>query len=111
MNHIRAEKDGWIIKYNLMPEHIELMKKMFEHSIYWAKDIVNHFYLRGPQYWPVRAAVNYFINYVEGGRVRSMYERLDQIAAEIKDRKLVSKVEAPKLLEMYGSSINDEEQQ
>ncbi|BDR92155.1 B12-binding domain-containing radical SAM protein [Vulcanisaeta souniana] len=110
MNHIRAEKDGWIIKYNLMPEHIELMKKMFEHSIYWAKDIVNHFYLRGPQYWPVRAAVNYFINYVEG-RVRSMYERLDQIAAEIKDRKLVSKVEAPKLLEMYGSSINDEEQQ
>ncbi|MGC8607237.1 MAG: B12-binding domain-containing radical SAM protein [Vulcanisaeta sp.] len=109
MNHIRAEKDGWIIKYNLMPEHIELMKKMFEHSIYWAKDIVNHFYLRGSQYWPVRVAVNYFMNYVER-RVRALYDRLDQIAAEIKNRKLVSKVEAPKLMELYASSTNTEDE-
>jgi len=103
MNHIRAEKDGWIIKYNLMPEHIELLKKMFEHSIYWAKDIVNHFYLKGPQYWPVRAAVNYFINYVEK-KVRALYDRLDQIAAEITNKRLVSKVEAPKLIELFNSS-------
>ncbi len=91
-----------------MPEHIELLKKMFEHSIYWAKDIVNHFYLRGgPQYWPVRAAVNYFMNYVER-RVRALYDRLDQIAAEIKNKKLVSKVEAPKLMELYTSSSEED---
>jgi hypothetical protein len=64
---------------------------------------VNHFYLKGPQYWPVRAAVNYFINYVEK-KVRALYDRLDQIAAEITNKRLVSKVEAPKLIELFNSS-------
>jgi radical SAM superfamily enzyme YgiQ (UPF0313 family) len=103
MNHIRADKEGWIIKYNLIPEHIELLKKMFEHSVYWARDIVNKFYLKGPQYWPVRWAVNHFIDYVEK-RVRKLYDNLDEIAANLKSRRLETKVTATKLMEEWATA-------
>jgi hypothetical protein len=33
-----------------------------------------------------------------------MYDKLDQIAAEIENKRLVTKVEAPKLMELFGSS-------
>ncbi|ABP51857.1 MAG: radical SAM protein [Pyrobaculum arsenaticum] len=65
MSHVRTDKAGWLDKLNLYPEHIDLLEVVARHSIYWAKDIVNKFYFKGPQYFLVRFLVNYFINYVE----------------------------------------------
>ncbi|AAL62926.1 conserved hypothetical protein [Pyrobaculum aerophilum str. IM2] len=75
MSHVRSEKSGWLDKVNLYPEHIDLLKVVARHSIYWAKDIVNKFYFKGPQYAVVRLLVNYFINYVE--------KRLDRIEDDV----------------------------
>ncbi len=96
MSHIRADKDGWVVKYNLRPEHIELMRLIFEYSVYWARDIVNRFYLRGPMYLPVRWAVNYFINYIEG-KVREITSRLEEIVEELTTRRFERKVKASEL--------------
>jgi radical SAM superfamily enzyme YgiQ (UPF0313 family) len=65
MSHVKSEKAGWLDKVNLYPEHVDLLKVMARHSIYWAKDIVNKFYFKGPQYALVKLLVNYFIGYVE----------------------------------------------
>jgi radical SAM superfamily enzyme YgiQ (UPF0313 family) len=65
MSHVRSEKAGWLDKVNLYPEHVDLLKVVARHSIYWAKDIVNKFYFKGPQYALVKLLVNYFIGYVE----------------------------------------------
>ena len=97
MSHIKADKTGWIVKYNLIPEHIELLRVIFKHSIYWARDIVNHFYLSNPIYLPLRLALNYFINYVER-KVKEIEGKLEQIIENLKTRKFEKKVEASELI-------------
>ncbi|MFN3803742.1 MAG: B12-binding domain-containing radical SAM protein [Pyrobaculum sp.] len=79
MSHIRGEKAGWLDKINLYPEHIDLLKVVARHSIYWARDILNKFYFRGPQYLPLRLLISYFITYVE--------KRLDKIEGEVEQYK------------------------
>jgi len=83
MSHIRSEKRGWLDRSSLYPEHIELLRVVFKHSVFWARDIVNRFYLRGPQYFLVKYAVNYFINYVEK-KVREIEKSLDAIISELR---------------------------
>ncbi|MEM4776524.1 MAG: radical SAM protein [Pyrobaculum sp.] len=65
MSHVKSEKTGWLDKVNLYPEHIDLLKAVAKHSLTWAKDIVNKFYFKGPQYFLIKWLINYFINYVE----------------------------------------------
>jgi hypothetical protein len=65
MSHVKAEKTGWLDKMNLYPEHIDLLKVVVKHSIFWARDIVNKFYFKGLRYSLIRLLTNYFINYVE----------------------------------------------
>lgn len=65
MSHIRADKRGWMQRVNLLPEHIELLRVVFRHSIYWAKDILNRFYLKDSHNVLLRVFLNYFIGYVE----------------------------------------------
>ncbi|CCC82307.1 B12-binding domain-containing radical SAM protein [Thermoproteus tenax] len=81
MSHVKAEKSGWLDKMNLYPEHIDLLKAVARHSIYWARDIVNKFYFQGAQYAPIRFLVSYFINYVD--------KRLSKAEAEIEKYKEV----------------------
>ncbi|ABL87889.1 Radical SAM domain protein [Pyrobaculum islandicum DSM 4184] len=79
MSHVKSEKTGWLDKVNLYPEHIDLLKVVARHSIFWAKDIVNKFYLKGPQYALVKFLINYFISYVE--------KRIDKIEEDIEQYK------------------------
>ncbi len=65
MSHIRADKRGWMQRVNLLPEHIELLRVVFRHSIYWAKDILNKFYLKDSHNVLLKVFLNYFIGYVE----------------------------------------------
>lgn len=65
MSHVTSGKTGWLDRLNLYPEHLDLLKLVARHSIHWARDIVNRFYLRGMRYALVRFLINYFINYVE----------------------------------------------
>ncbi len=98
MNHIRSSKEGWLYRYNLLPEHIELLRVVFNHSIYWARDIVNRFYLRGPLYWPLRMGLNYFMNYVEK-KVRELEDRLDEIVANLKKQNVEERFTPMKLIQ------------
>jgi len=75
MSHVKAEKTGWLDKMNLYPEHIDLLKVVARHSIFWARDIVNKFYFKGLRYSPIRLLTNYFINYAE--------KKLDSIEPDI----------------------------
>ena len=75
MSHVKAEKTGWLDKMNLYPEHIDLLKVVARHSIFWARDIVNKFYFKGLRYSPISLLTNYFINYAE--------KKLDSIEPDI----------------------------
>ncbi len=79
MSHIKSDKAGWIDKLNLYPEHIDLLKVVARHSIHWARDILHRFYMRGPQYLPIKWLINYFITYVE--------KRLDKIMDDVEQYK------------------------
>lgn len=83
MSHVKAGKSGWLDKLNLYPEHIDLLKVVAKHSIYWAKDILNKFYFQGIRYAPIRLLINYFINYVE--------KRLNKAEEEIERYKEILK--------------------
>ncbi|MFP3483887.1 MAG: radical SAM protein [Caldivirga sp.] len=98
MNHIRTDKEGWLYRYNLLPEHIELLRVVFRHSVYWARDIVNKFYLRGPLMLPVRIGINYFINYIEK-RVKEIEDRLDEIMANIRNQGIEQRFTPMKLVQ------------
>jgi hypothetical protein len=92
MSHIRSEKTGWLDKINLYPEHIDLLKTVARHSIYWAKDIVNKFYFKGPRYTIVKLLVNYFINYVEK-RLNKIEEDVERYKEMLKQARAASRKE------------------
>jgi len=53
-----------VLRDQLKPEHIEALKKMYEHTIYWAEDIMK-VYMDSPLYLPVKALLKYFLWYVK----------------------------------------------
>jgi radical SAM superfamily enzyme YgiQ (UPF0313 family) len=55
----------WFRRTQIRPEHVELLKATLRHSAYWARDIVDRFYLKGARYVLVRAAIKWIINYIE----------------------------------------------
>ncbi len=55
----------WFRKSLVQPEHIEVMKKCLFHTLYWANDIMNKFYLKEPYLAPVRLGIKLFIKYVK----------------------------------------------
>jgi len=58
------KKNKWFMREHLKPEHVEALKVMYEHSIYWSEDIMK-FYMSSPLYLPVKAVLKYFIWYVK----------------------------------------------
>ncbi|MCE4613923.1 MAG: B12-binding domain-containing radical SAM protein [Desulfurococcales archaeon] len=58
------DKDGFKSKH-VKEYHREAMLLSGQHSIKWAKWIINQGYLNKPQYMPLKMAVNYFIKYAE----------------------------------------------
>lgn len=55
----------WFRKDALKPEHIDVLMKTLHHSLYWAEDIMNKFYLREPYLLPVRFGLKLFMMYVK----------------------------------------------
>ena len=64
----------WFRKNRLRSEHIELMKKCLAHSLYWAEDILNKFYLKEPYLAPVRMGIKAIIKYMKYKARKAMPE-------------------------------------
>jgi radical SAM superfamily enzyme YgiQ (UPF0313 family) len=71
------KRNKWFLRDQLKPEHIEALKVMFDHTIYWAEDIMK-LYMRSPVYLPVKLLLKYFMAYVKW-RVRRITSRLEEI--------------------------------
>ncbi|MEB3692424.1 MAG: B12-binding domain-containing radical SAM protein [Caldisphaeraceae archaeon] len=54
----------WFRKNFLKREHIELLKATLNHSVYWAKDIVARYYIKGFKYAPVKLFLKYITDYI-----------------------------------------------
>ncbi len=55
----------WFRKHNIGREHIDVMLKTFYHTVYWAEEILEKFYLREPYLVPVKLGLKLFIQYVK----------------------------------------------
>jgi len=51
----------WFTRIKLKDEHIQLYRKVFWHDVFWAENIINTSYLRGPLYWPLRLTLRLFL--------------------------------------------------
>jgi len=49
----------------LKREHVDALLKMYNHSMYWAEDIMWKFYLKSPVDLPVRILLKLFIRYAK----------------------------------------------
>jgi len=54
----------WFKAIHLRREHLEVMRACLLHSLKWAEDILNKFYMRGPLYLPVKLLLKMFLTYV-----------------------------------------------
>ncbi|WFO75097.1 B12-binding domain-containing radical SAM protein [Desulfurococcaceae archaeon MEX13E-LK6-19] len=54
----------WFRKHSLKSEHIDVLIKTLNHTLYWAEDIMNKFYLKEPYLLPVRVGLKLFMRYV-----------------------------------------------
>ncbi|MEN2974929.1 MAG: radical SAM protein [Candidatus Caldarchaeales archaeon] len=61
---ILKDKD-WFTEVKIKDEHIEVMRRCLWHSIYWAEDIMNRFYLKKAGYSPLRFMIKLFLKYVK----------------------------------------------
>jgi radical SAM superfamily enzyme YgiQ (UPF0313 family) len=55
----------WFTDVKVTNEHIEVMRRCLWHSIYWAEDIINKFYLNKPAAMPLRVLIKAFLKYVK----------------------------------------------
>ncbi|MCD6323975.1 MAG: B12-binding domain-containing radical SAM protein [Desulfurococcales archaeon] len=55
----------WFRRNAIKPEHIEVLMKTLDHSLYWADDLINNIYLREPHLAPVRWGLKLFLGYVK----------------------------------------------
>lgn len=74
---VLKNNNKWFLRDQLKPEHIEAMKKMYEHTIYWAEDIMK-VYMDSPLYLPVKALLKYFLRYVKY-KVNKYMVKLEEI--------------------------------
>jgi radical SAM superfamily enzyme YgiQ (UPF0313 family) len=51
----------WFTRIKLNEAHIELYRKVFWHDVYWAENIINNFYMKGPLYYPVKLTLKLFL--------------------------------------------------
>lgn len=55
----------WFSKHYLTSEHVDLMLKILQHTLYWAEDIMNKYYVKEPHLAPVRLCLKLFLQYVK----------------------------------------------
>lgn len=55
----------WFTDVKITDEHIGVMRRCLWHSIYWAEDIINRFYLNKPTTAPLKFLLKTFIKYAK----------------------------------------------
>ncbi|MEM1742051.1 MAG: radical SAM protein [Desulfurococcaceae archaeon] len=55
------KNNKWFLRERLSLEHIDVLIKCFRHTVYWAEDIMNKFYLHEWYLFPVRFFLRIFI--------------------------------------------------
>jgi len=55
----------WFKRVHLKREHLEVMRACLLHSLNWAEDILNKFYMRSPLHLPVKLLLRAFLMYVK----------------------------------------------
>ncbi|WP_048061647.1 B12-binding domain-containing radical SAM protein [Hyperthermus butylicus] len=55
----------WFQRKLLKPEHLEVMLKTLEHSLYWAEEMISKLYLRGVEYIPLKLGLKAVIAYIK----------------------------------------------
>mgnify|MGYP000026368872 CR=1 FL=1 len=55
----------WFRRKNVKQEHIEVLLKTFYHTLHWAEEIMDKYYLRGARMVPLRIMLKFFMKYVK----------------------------------------------
>lgn len=55
----------WFKRHALTPDHVEVALRTLDHSLHWAKDMLNRFYLKEPHLRLVRLGLKLFIGYIK----------------------------------------------
>ncbi|MEM4717697.1 MAG: radical SAM protein, partial [Desulfurococcaceae archaeon] len=71
------KKNKWFLRDHITQEHIMALKVMYDHTIYWAENIMR-FYMRNPMYLPIKFLLKYFIKFVKR-RVDKYIVKLEEI--------------------------------
>ncbi|MGC9191544.1 MAG: B12-binding domain-containing radical SAM protein [Conexivisphaera sp.] len=88
-------REDWFRSVNLSREHAELMLATMRHSVRWAKDIVNKFYLKGLAAAPMRALILYFLGRAERFSEGLTPEKVLDYVEEAKERVSSRRSEEP----------------
>lgn len=72
------KQNKWFMREHLKREHIDALLAMFNHTIYWAEEIVNRFYFNEPYHMPLKALLKYFMRYVKK-RVKKYMGKLEEM--------------------------------
>lgn len=72
------KKNTWFLRDHITREHIDVMLKTFEHTVYWAEDIMNKFYLKETYLYPVRLGLKMFLRYAKHKIRKIIKEGLEQ---------------------------------
>ncbi|ACL10874.1 Fe-S oxidoreductase [Desulfurococcus amylolyticus 1221n] len=70
--------NAWFLRDHLKHEHIDALLAMYNHTIYWAEDIMNKFYFSEPYHAPLKLLLKYFMGYVRK-QVNRYAGRLEEI--------------------------------
>jgi len=62
MGVLKRDKESGIQGLKLTRAHIEALWVAFEHSVYWAEDIVSKYYIRGNKSFILRSLLRFFLN-------------------------------------------------
>lgn len=67
----------WFMREHLRLEHVEAMKTIYNHTIYWAENMMK-LYMSSPMYLPAKVLLKYFIWYVKR-RVNKYIDVLEEM--------------------------------
>ena len=60
----------WFRTHRLREEHIDVLIQCLRHSVRWAEDIMNKFYIREPLLLPVRLVLKLFLSSIRKNMAR-----------------------------------------
>ncbi|MET1101642.1 MAG: radical SAM protein [Pyrodictiaceae archaeon] len=96
----------WYTGVNIGIEHAELLLATLRHSVYWAKDIISKFYLRGAKYAPLRFLLNLFLDRASKFAEKLTPEKILGYIEESKERMAQStRVERDPILKRVREAI------